>query len=49
MYVPFPAIIQFFSRTPENVLLRTSGGTRTQGWELLSYHIPVCKESSERK
>jgi hypothetical protein len=34
MYVPFPAIIQFF-RVPLNVLIRSSGGTSTQGWESL--------------
>jgi len=36
MYLPFFAIIQFFSRTPK-VLARTPGGTRTTGWESLSY------------
>jgi hypothetical protein len=31
----FPAIIEFFSRTPK-VLVRTPAGTRTPGWESLS-------------
>jgi len=33
----FSAIIQFFFRVPLNVLVCTPWGTRTPGWETLSY------------
>jgi hypothetical protein len=35
MYVSFSTIIHFF-RVPLNVLVRTPGGPRTQGWESLT-------------
>jgi hypothetical protein len=38
----------FFCVPLKNVLVLTPGGTRTQVWESLSYHIPVCKEASKR-
>ena len=42
-----PPLFNLF-RVPLKVLVRTPEGTRTQGWEYLSYHIAVCKEASKR-